>query len=72
MCTKSEGEESCVARRVKCAARSAAVEQGWGVGTAVTAWGRKIEVMAPRRAISYSSLLRRPCTVSEEAKERFP
>jgi len=43
-------------------------ERSKGIGTAITVWGRR-EKVAPKRAISWSLLLREPFTLS---KKRFP
>jgi len=37
------------AQEGKISSKESTVERGCGIGTAVTAWGRKIEVMASRR-----------------------
>jgi len=40
------------AQEERISSRESIVERMWGIGTAVTAWGRRTEVGTPKRAVS--------------------
>jgi len=50
----------------------AVLYSGNGEGTFVTAWKRRTEIGALKRAVSKSPLLRGLSAISKEAKDRFP
>jgi len=50
--TEGEGKESCLSIRRKNIQQGDLLENGLENGTAVTAWGRRIEFGAPTRAVS--------------------
>jgi len=50
--TEGESKESCLSLKRKNIQQEDLLENGFGNGTAVRAWGRRIEIGAPTRAVS--------------------